>query len=131
MKQWIAFLIVPLLILWVLEFLVAIVVAGFFQVEHLGFWDITSTFIVYFCGGVALLHFAPNKKPVFAYVLGVIHISWGVYLGIETHGNVMEVLGNRVVQEFSLLQESARAIGLLLGVAGAASSEKEEAAAGS
>lgn len=129
MKQWIVFLIVPVLMIFVFELISAFVLGGIFHVDHLSFWGIVSTFVVHFFGGVAMLHLAPNKKPALAYALGVLYACWGIYLGIDTHGNVIEVFGERVVQEFSIVQELAKVAGIFLGILGAVESEKEEAAA--
>lgn len=126
MKKWILFLVVPLIVLWGLELLSAIIFGGFLKIEPRSFWSGVVEFIIYFLGGVAFLHCAPKKTPVLAYVFAVIYSVIGFSLGIYTDGNIIKIMGETVVQKFSFLQEFARISGLFLGVWGAVQSEKEE-----
>lgn len=126
MKKWMFFLLVPVMIIWLIEILSAFIFGGIFQVEPRSFWSGIIEFIIYFAGGVAFLHWAPNKAPSLAYAFAAIYSLIGLSLGIYTDGNVMIIMGETTVQELSLVQELVRTTGLFAGIWGAVQSEKED-----
>lgn len=125
MKRWLLFLVMPLLILKVLQFL-SLFGLNLFQINEGDFVGLIVAFIVFFCGGIAILHWAPNKKPVLAYSLAALNVFLLFYVGIVTEGRVFDFMGEKSIIEFSILEESIKAAGLLLGVYGAVGSEKEK-----
>ncbi|HEH9441611.1 TPA: hypothetical protein SIA39_003670 [Aeromonas sobria] len=126
MKQWIIFIFVPFLFICLLELIGAVVMGGIFQLEEGGFWSLVSTFVFHFIGGSIILYCAPRKSPTLAYAMALIICCIGFYLGISTDGNVTTILGERVVQDFSWLQEFVRSAGVFLAVIGAVQSEADE-----
>ena len=126
MKQWIIFIFAPFLFICLLELIGAVVMGGMLQLEEGGFWSLVGTFVLHFIGGSIILSCAPKKSPALAYTMALIICGIGFYLGISTDGNVTTILGERVVQDFSWLQEFVRSAGVFLAVIGAVQSEADE-----
>ncbi|PKH06414.1 hypothetical protein [Moritella sp. Urea-trap-13] len=127
MKTWLKFLLIPIITMWVLELVVALIVGGVFGYASDTFLGLTSSFIIYFFGGVVVYMLAPeSNKIMYSMIFSVIYIGIGLYFGIITDGNVVDLMGERVVQEFFIFPEIVKAAGILIAVYGAHQNENDE-----
>jgi len=127
MRNWLKFLVIPIIILWVLELLASIVLGGMYGYESHSFAGLVSTFTIYFLGGVAVYQLSPISNKLFpAIIFSIIYIGLGVYLGIITDGNTTEIIGEEVIHEFRVLPEIVRAAGMLVASFGAHKNEIDE-----
>lgn len=122
MKKWLGFIFLPILFMWIAEPLAFFIL----NPESGGFWQNVLRFIIHFIGGVIIYQCSPSKKHALAYIYSCLYIALIFYLAISTDGNVLEIMGQYIVQRFSLIEELARSSGLLLGVLGAIKSDETE-----
>ncbi|MFT4926062.1 MAG: hypothetical protein ACI8WB_002160 [Phenylobacterium sp.] len=126
MKNWLKFIMIPIIIIWVLELLASFIVGGIFESTSNSFLGLVSSFIIYFFGGAAIYQLSPvSNKIVFSVVFAIFYIGFGLYLGIITDGNVTKIMGERVVQEFLVFPEIIKTAGMFLAILGAHKNETD------
>ncbi|WP_085920490.1 hypothetical protein [Halomonas sp. CSM-2] len=128
MKRWIVFFTVPILTIIILKLLLAFIMGYIFQIDPVGFWGVTASFIVNLFFGMTIFHCSPGKNVNLAYFFAFIYSAFGVYIGLSSEGQVMQVMGESVITEFSWVKEIILVFGIFSGIFGAFESEKEERA---
>ncbi len=146
MKKWIMFIVIPILVMWFLEFISAVILGGMFQFESGGFVFGIASLFIYFLGGTTMYLLSPLPDDTFsprfkglsdiipnlsdkilitsAYALA--YIALGVFLAIITDGTVSVIAGEEVLHETSIITEIVKAAGLLLAIGGAYQNEIDE-----
>jgi len=113
MKKWFKFLLIPLILIWVMEFIQAIVLGGLFFYAPDDFWSLVVTFFIFSGGGYAMHAYSPSKnKIVLSSIFSTFYLMTSISLGLYNSGQETVLLGEKVTNEFFALAEVIKALGL-------------------
>lgn len=127
MKQWIIFLIVPIISYMIIDPLTSFVLFGFFDMTWDDGWFRFWHFISYTIIGGIFFACSPNKNKALAITFAVCLCIYDIYLGITTDGQMVNLFGIDIPLEYHMLTALIGYAGIIFGIVSAAEAEKDEA----
>lgn len=122
MGKWLGFLLGPVVVAVIIEFIASLVMGGLFGFAPNDWLSLIVTAFVGIVIGSAIYEGAPLKDPDeragLAWIYAVVFIGLGIWLGLYVEGETVAIVGGDVKHHLLWSVEIAKAIGIALGVAG-------------